>query len=171
MFRLVKCAVVALAVGAATIGGTSVALADAGAQGVAAGSPGILSGNVIQVPVNVPIAACGNSLGVISMLNGTSGNACVNGSVSDGNNSSTGAMIVDGDSDSDSDSSGILYGDMADGDASTGAMAVGAASDSPGILSGNVIQVPVSVPVAVCGNSLNVIGMLNPAAGNACVNS
>ncbi|WP_338674339.1 chaplin [Streptomyces sp. SCSIO 30461] len=141
MFRLVKSAVVALAVGAATIGGASVASADAGAQGVAADSPGILSGNVIQVPIDVPIAACGNSLGVIGMLNGTAGNTCLNGDMTDGD------------------------------DGSTGAMAVGAASGSPGILSGNVIQVPVSVPVAMCGNSLGVISMLSPAAGNACVNS
>ncbi|KAI1292417.1 hypothetical protein EDD11_008778, partial [Mortierella claussenii] len=34
----------------------------------------------------------------------------------------------------------------------------GAASNSPGVLSGNVIQVPVHVPVNVCGNTINVIG-------------
>jgi hypothetical protein len=30
-------------------------------------------------------------------------------------------------------------------------------------------QVPVQVPVNVCGNSINVIGLLNPAFGNTCV--
>ncbi|MEV0226347.1 chaplin [Streptomyces sp. NPDC050704] len=48
--------------------------------------------------------------------------------------------------------------------------AKGAAVGSPGVLSGNVIQVPVHVPVNVCGNSINVIGLLNPAFGNTCVN-
>ncbi|MFJ2769372.1 chaplin [Streptomyces sp. NPDC087300] len=45
-----------------------------------------------------------------------------------------------------------------------------AASNSPGVLSGNVVQVPVHVPVNVCGNSVNVIALLNPAFGNECVN-
>lgn len=49
--------------------------------------------------------------------------------------------------------------------------AQGAAIGSPGVLSGNVIQVPVHVPVNVCGNTINVIGLLNPAFGNTCVNT
>jgi uncharacterized repeat protein (TIGR01451 family) len=48
--------------------------------------------------------------------------------------------------------------------------AVGTATGSPGLLSGNVVQAPVDIPVTVCGNTVNVIGVLNPAAGNACVN-
>ncbi|MGW1882709.1 chaplin [Streptomyces sp. NPDC001970] len=46
--------------------------------------------------------------------------------------------------------------------------AAGAATDSPGVLSGNVIQIPVHVPVNVCGNTVNVIALLNPAFGNYC---
>ncbi|MEH2147246.1 chaplin [Nostoc sp.] len=49
--------------------------------------------------------------------------------------------------------------------------AQGAAIGSPGILSGNLLQVPVHVPVNVCGNTINVIGLLNPAFGNTCVNA
>ncbi|WP_164873176.1 chaplin, partial [Streptomyces resistomycificus] len=41
---------------------------------------------------------------------------------------------------------------------------------SPGVLSGNVVQVPIHVPVNVCGNTVNVIGLLNPAFGNQCAN-
>ena len=41
----------------------------------------------------------------------------------------------------------------------------------PGVLSGNVIQVPVHVPVNVCGNTVSVIGLLNPAFGNTCINN
>jgi hypothetical protein len=51
-----------------------------------------------------------------------------------------------------------------------GAHAGGAAVNSPGVASGNLIQVPVHVPVNVCGNTISVIGLLNPAAGNVCVN-
>jgi hypothetical protein len=51
-----------------------------------------------------------------------------------------------------------------------GASANGAAVGSPGVLSGNVVQIPIHIPVNVCGNSVDVIGLLNPAAGNVCVN-
>ncbi|MFC6064723.1 chaplin, partial [Streptomyces ochraceiscleroticus] len=46
----------------------------------------------------------------------------------------------------------------------------GAANNSPGVISGNVLQVPVHVPVNVCGNTIDIIGLLNPAFGNTCVN-
>ena len=49
--------------------------------------------------------------------------------------------------------------------------AAGVASHSPGVLSGNLVQVPVHVPVNLCGDSVNVIGALNPAFGNTCVNT
>ncbi|WP_395363007.1 chaplin [Streptomyces sp. YH02] len=51
------------------------------------------------------------------------------------------------------------------------AEAEGFAFGSPGVLSGNVVQVPIHVPINVCGNSVNVIGALNPAAFNTCVNA
>ncbi|WP_406396047.1 chaplin family protein [Streptomyces sp. NBC_00887] len=47
-----------------------------------------------------------------------------------------------------------------------GAGAHGAAVGSPGVASGNLVQVPVHVPVNVVGNTVNVIGLLNPAFGN-----
>ncbi|MET7288008.1 chaplin [Streptomyces sp. NPDC005573] len=47
----------------------------------------------------------------------------------------------------------------------------GVATGSPGILSGDVIQVPIHIPVNLCGNTVDIIALLNPAAGNACVNS
>ena len=54
--------------------------------------------------------------------------------------------------------------------ATGGAAAEGAAVGSPGVLSGNLVQVPVHVPVNICGNTISVIGLLNPAFGNHCVN-
>ncbi|WP_418961238.1 chaplin [Streptomyces tritici] len=68
---------VALAAGA-VVGGASMASADAGAQGVGAYSPGVGSGNVVQVPVHIPVNACGNTLSVIGLLNPSFGNTCVN---------------------------------------------------------------------------------------------
>ncbi|MEU6124514.1 chaplin [Streptomyces sp. NPDC047123] len=54
-----------------------------------------------------------------------------------------------------------------DGD---GASAQGAAVNSPGVASGNVGQLPVHVPVNASGNTVDVIGALNPAFGNQSVN-
>ncbi|MER5862426.1 chaplin [Kitasatospora sp. NPDC002040] len=47
------------------------------------------------------------------------------------------------------------------GGASASAVVVG----SPGVLSGNNIQIPISIPINVCGNSVNVVGAGNPAGG------
>lgn len=60
------------------LGMAAPAFADAGAEGAAVGSPGVLSGNVVQVPVHVPVNVCGNSINVIGLLNPAFGNACVN---------------------------------------------------------------------------------------------
>jgi len=54
--------------------------------------------------------------------------------------------------------------------ATDGSHADGKAVGSPGVVSGNLIQAPVHVPVNVVGNSVNVIGALNPAFGNLGVN-
>lgn len=74
--RSVAAAVALAAV--AVLGGASAASADAGASGSAFGSPGVLSGNVVQVPIHVPVNACGNSLNVIGLLNPAIGNSCAN---------------------------------------------------------------------------------------------
>ncbi|MGW0776112.1 chaplin family protein [Streptomyces sp. NPDC002835] len=56
------------------------------------------------------------------------------------------------------------------GYAQAGAGAHGEASNSPGVLSGNSVQAPVHVPVNICGNTVDVIGLLNPTFGNQCAN-
>ncbi|GAA3083721.1 hypothetical protein SNE510_77020 [Streptomyces sp. NE5-10] len=78
MVRVRNGLAVALAAGAVVVGGASMASADAGAQGVAAHSPGVGSGNLVQVPVHIPVNACGNTVSVIGLLNPTFGNTCVN---------------------------------------------------------------------------------------------
>ncbi|WP_329564965.1 chaplin [Kitasatospora sp. NBC_01266] len=49
--------------------------------------------------------------------------------------------------------------------------AEGVAAGSPGVISGNAIQVPIHIPVNLCGNSIDVVGLLNPAFGNTCANA
>ncbi|MFF7445308.1 MULTISPECIES: chaplin ChpE [unclassified Streptomyces] len=54
--------------------------------------------------------------------------------------------------------------------ATDGSHADGSAVGSPGVISGNLVQAPVHVPVNAVGNSVNVIGVLNPAFGNLGIN-
>ncbi|GAA4853991.1 chaplin [Kitasatospora terrestris] len=63
---------------------------------------------------------------------------------------------------------GLAFGSA--GVAAASSTAEGVAAGSPGVLSGNLIQVPVHIPVNVCGNTISVIGALNPAFGNHCAN-
>ncbi|MEU1536952.1 chaplin [Actinacidiphila glaucinigra] len=90
MKRLSKAAVLTVAAGVAVMGSAGGALASDGgkdrhydrggasAEGAAIGSPGVLSGNVIQLPVNIPVNICGNGINAGALLNFTTGNACFN---------------------------------------------------------------------------------------------
>ncbi|MFD8701660.1 chaplin [Kitasatospora sp. NPDC059648] len=63
---------------------------------------------------------------------------------------------------------GLVLG--AAGSAAASAGAQGVAAGSPGVVSGNQVQIPVHVPINLCGNTLNAAGLLNPAFGNTCAN-
>ncbi|MFI8826122.1 chaplin [Streptomyces sp. NPDC053431] len=78
MVRVRRGLAVAVTAGAVVVGGAAVASADAGAQGVAAYSPGVGSGNLVQAPLHIPVNACGNAVSVIGLLNPSFGNTCVN---------------------------------------------------------------------------------------------
>lgn len=60
------------------MGAAAPAFADSGAEGAAVGSPGVISGNNIQVPVHIPVNVCGNTIDIVGLLNPAFGNACVN---------------------------------------------------------------------------------------------
>ncbi|MGW1543453.1 chaplin [Streptomyces sp. NPDC002309] len=136
---------VAAASGALAV--TFPAHADSAADGAAVGSPGLISGNTIQLPVHVPVNVCGNTVNVVGLLNPAAGNSCAN----------TGGAAKAG------PSSGAASGG--------GASAVGSGKDSPGVLSGNGVQLPVDLPVNVTGNSVNVVGVGNPSVGNTSENN
>ncbi|MEU3569954.1 chaplin [Kitasatospora sp. NPDC036755] len=65
--------------------------------------------------------------------------------------------------------SGLVLGAAGGAVASSGAE--GVAAGSPGVLSGNQIQVPIHIPINLCGNTIDIIALLNPAFGNECVNA
>ncbi|MFD5001204.1 MULTISPECIES: chaplin ChpH [Streptomyces] len=73
-----KVVAAAAATGGLLLAGAGVAAADSGAQGAAVGSPGVVSGNNVQVPVHVPVNVCGNTISVIGLLNPAVGNTCIN---------------------------------------------------------------------------------------------
>ncbi|MDX2294870.1 MULTISPECIES: chaplin [Streptomyces] len=148
--------------------------ADSGAEGAAVGSPGVGSGNTIQLPVHVPVNLCGNTVNVVGLLNPAAGNACANTSAPAGESTDSGpgrthkdeAMTPrggeqTGTGDGSSDGGAVNGG---------GATAESHAEGSPGVLSGNGLQLPIDLPVNVVGNSVNVVGIGNPAVGNTGVN-
>ncbi|MFF9338593.1 MULTISPECIES: chaplin [unclassified Streptomyces] len=78
MSRIAKAVVLTVGAAAAVAGAAGAAAADSIAEGAAVKSPGVGSGNVVQVPVHVPVNVCGNTVSVIGALNPAFGNACVN---------------------------------------------------------------------------------------------
>ncbi|MGO4460596.1 chaplin [Streptomyces sp. M-16] len=145
--------------GLAVAGVGALAHADADAGGRAERSPGLLSGNLVQLPVHVPVNACGNTVSVVGVLNSASGNRCANGSGGEANPRPRPAGSA-------SSAQGAA---SASGNAG-GAVADGRGKDSPGLLSGNGLQLPVDLPLNVSGNSVSVVGVGNASQGNTSAN-
>ncbi|MFE5794894.1 chaplin [Streptomyces sp. NPDC056503] len=149
--------------------------ANSGAEGAAVGSPGVGSGNTLQVPVHVPVNLCGNTVNVVGLLNPAVGNSCANVSAPAGEKRDGGpgrthkdeAVTPRGGEQTDT-RGGASGGGAANGG---GATAESHAEGSPGVLSGNGLQLPVDLPLNVVGNSVNVVGIGNPAVGNTGVNA
>src|SRR3954469_21487200 len=120
----------------------SPAMADSHANGSAVDSPGVVSGNDVQVPVDVPLNLCGNAVDVIAALDPVFGNDCTARDEGGQDHSSYGAG-----QDEDAD---------------------GGTEGSPGAGSGNDVRVPVEVPLNVCGDSAGLAAVLDPAFGNDC---
>lgn len=160
-------------------------------------SGGVLSGNVVQAPVNVPLNLCGNQVVVGGIRNFTGRSKCSNGEDGSGSPGGANATAVV------THSGGVLSGNIVqapidvpvnicgngvealaqdnfvgDSKCSTkggrgpgGAHAVGATVDSGGLGAGNVVQVPIDVPVNVCGNQVAVAAADNRVRGSVCVQS
>ncbi|WP_369244076.1 chaplin [Streptomyces sp. R41] len=143
MNRVTRNGLIAAAAASGALAVTMPAHADSGADGTAAGSPGLISGNTIQLPVHVPVNVCGNTVNVAGLLNPAAGNSCANKSGAAGEPGGTRG----------------------------GAVAHGSGKDSPGVLSGNDVQLPVHAPVNVSGNSVTVVGLGNAAIGNESTNT
>lgn len=78
MSRIAKGLALTSVAAAAVAGTAGIAAADSDAHGVAAHSPGVLSGNVLHAPIHIPVNVCGNTVDIIGLLNPGFGNTCVN---------------------------------------------------------------------------------------------
>lgn len=136
--------------------GSSPAFADSDAEGTAKGSPGVLSGNNVQVPLDAPVNACGNSADVVALLNPAFGNSCAHDSGSPKGGASYG------------DDSGYGGGGHHGHHGPSGHGTHGRTEGSPGVVSGNDATAPAEVPVNACGITADVISGLNPAYGDDC---
>ncbi|MEU6440312.1 chaplin [Streptomyces sp. NPDC047046] len=168
------------------------------AEPTAAGSPGILSGNSVQAPVSIPVNVCGNSVDAAGIGNPAFGNGCGNtdGGASagparphehereqagpeheqagparakPGRHAAPGPVREAAGHEAAGDRA-ASRGRHAAPAAGTSSVARGGATGSPGLLSGNAVQAPLDVPLNVCGNTVDVVALLNPAFGNGCGN-
>ncbi|WP_274535360.1 chaplin [Streptomyces sp. CB00455] len=145
----------------AVAGVSGFAYADADAAGQAERSPGLLSGNLVQLPVHTPLNVCGNTVSVVGVLNPAAGNRCANGTPG-----GTGHPEPRPAHPSAHSAGGSKQG----GGNGGGATADGQAQGSPGLLSGNGLQLPVDLPVNLSGNAVSIVGVGNSATGNSSVN-
>jgi hypothetical protein len=175
--------------GALVMGYASTAAAQgdsATTHGAASDSPGAVSGNVAQVPADVPIQVCGDAGAAGAGLVGARDNDCwtedatakADGFAADspgaisGNVGSVAANVP-------VQACGLAGGALAADvtahdndcvDEGTHALAKGAAADSPGLVSGNVLQLAADVPVQACGDSVGLLAFGTGAKDNHCVN-
>ncbi len=81
MSHIAKALVATVVAGVVVTGMAGVASADTHAGGAAVGSPGIDSGNNVQMPIHIPINVCGNSVNHFTLLNPAFRNTCINSDV------------------------------------------------------------------------------------------
>jgi len=162
---------------------------------------GILNGNQIYAPIDIPINVCGNSL---ALLGGANAQAiCANnvwahrrGHGWRGHWKKESGHVTEHSWQNTGDNNGILNGNQLYapvrlpvnlagnavgilGEGNARAVAVNESGhgdgfvqntgDNNGILNGNQVAVPISVPINICGNSLGILGAANSAA--ACANN
>lgn len=171
------------------------AFADSEADGYAQDSPGVVAGNAVQAPLDVPVNVCGNTADVIAGLSPAYGNECEN--VSDHRESRPhhGKPPHEGkppqhheeqhheeqhhakppaEREAEPEQHAPQrpheeprphHGDSSD---SSAVIAEGDAVGSPGVAAGNNAKAPVDAPIQACGNQLGIVSLLSSVFGNGC---
>ncbi|MFD4635233.1 chaplin [Streptomyces sp. NPDC058284] len=147
------------------------AFATSGADGQASDSPGILSGNNVQAPLEVPVNACGNTVNAAAVGNPAFGNKC--GPAGSHHSSSPHHPAPHhpaqhGSASPRTTQSATVPEPRAGQGGQSGAGAQGSAADAPGAVSGNNAHAPVDAPVKACGNTVGIVAALSNALGNKC---
>jgi small secreted domain DUF320 len=178
-----------LALAAATSGlvlaTAGIAAADATAMGSTSNNPGVGSGNTANIAGSVPVNACGNQALLIALKDADAPQMC---KIEDSTNATA--------TGSSSWSPGVVAGNVADAALSVpvnacgnqvgvisaasvaagskckisggSATATGSSVRSGGVVSGNVVNAALSVPVNACGNQVDVIGFADMVDGSRC---
>ncbi|OIJ95469.1 hypothetical protein BIV25_20215 [Streptomyces sp. MUSC 14] len=141
MKRPIRNSAIALAVASGAMAVAGPAHADSTANGTATGSPGLISGNAVQLPVHIPVNICGNTIDVTGLLDPAIGNTCIN------------------------------YEHTTHTRTPSQTTAAARTQDSPGAIAGNALQLPLQLPLNVSGNTANLVGAGNPALANDSSNS
>lgn len=140
MRRVTRNGVIAVAAASGAMAVAVPAYADAGADGLTAGSPGVGSGNTLQLPVHIPVNVCGNTVNVVGLLNPAAGNACVDEAPGGGSGDATAVSGAH-------DSPGVASGN-----------GVRLPVDLPVDISGNSVNVAGAGNAAVGNSSTNTSG-------------
>jgi hypothetical protein len=182
-----------LALAAATsglvLGTAGIAAADATTSGESTHSGGAASGNVVNVPVAIPVNFCGNQALVIALKNVDEGQMCTlgpgEGATATGSAERSGGVgsgnVVDGAVNVPANICGNQVGvivakahdkpstcTIGTNGSGPGASAMGASEHNGGILSGNVANVAASVPLNICGNQVEAIAFADRLEGSNC---
>lgn len=167
--------------------------AGAVASAVTGGGGGVLTGNVVEAPVHAPLNVCGVAVTGLGGANGASGDICVNGPDVAGGTTTSASAATGGDRGALNDNvvqvpvtlPANVCGDTVtvggDGDGvrdilcanegpATSSTAHAHTADADGIGNANIVQVPVDLPVNLCGVTANAVGSHDPAADVHCVN-
>jgi hypothetical protein len=136
---------------------------------------GVLSGNTVLAPINVPVNLCGNIAAVAALAGGVRGAGCSTPAAGQGA-STAGADLGAGAADAadavgtPTKASAALGGLGIAGLGGLGVLpalgvgGVGLSAVAGDLLSGNTVNVPINVPVNVCGNTVAAVAATTSAA-------
>lgn len=166
-------------------GSAAFAAADSATTAETSHSGGIVAGQVVQVPANIPVKLCGENLQAGAVRERLRGTVCTTGAgVADTASSDRSGGIGSGNIVQGALNTPVLFcgwnvnaasfGDRHGGSYCAadqngpGASATAAATDSGGILSGNILQFGVNAPIDLCGNNVTLGTVDDSYQGSAC---
>ena len=161
----------------------SIAESAPSATAMTSGAGGVLSGNTAQVPIDVPVNLCGNSvLAAAAALNAASTDCAVSaagsssstsgmssiGVMAPGSIANTGTTSTSTAGSASGSASSTAAGSTSGSSSSSGSTAVAGTTGAGGVLSGNTVQLPIDVPVNLCGNLVSILGVLDSLGPVSC---